>query len=155
MFAVATTHVRVAFVKRSASLLRSVEPSLPSLGVNLLSYWLDPLSRLGLDSDGMTRVISTLLTREGVAHKAMVGSFLIPDVGGLDPHYWIELPDGHCIDFRAREWLGDDCRIPHGVFIPKNEVKYVGDEMDATVHPIIFWLLSGTSLAMYPRPPGR
>lgn len=74
-----------------------------------------------LECDGLTRVLHTVLHREGIEHSCMVGSFTNTDRNkGAPLHFWIALPDGRFIDFRASMWLGDSPDIPHGVFDPAN-----------------------------------
>jgi hypothetical protein len=90
-----------------------------------IQAWLDPLDSLPVECDGMTRVITALLTSNGIEHKVMGGhltdvSSLRDKEAGLGPlkayvHWWVELPSGHMIDYRARMWMGDSAQ--HGVFI--------------------------------------
>ena len=47
------------------------------------------------------------------------------------PHFWIALPDGRYIDYRARMWLGEAEHIPHGIFNPQDySVAYTGEAME-------------------------
>lgn len=83
-----------------------------------------------LECDGLTRVLSYVLTINHVEHEVEVGT--IQDTvtaKGFKPHFWIDLPDGRRIDYRARMWLGENNRIPHGVFNPDeySDVRYDGD----------------------------
>lgn len=98
------------------------------------SRWLAALDALRLECDGMTRVISSLLQRDGVAHAAMVGRLDVDQVGSIALHHWIELPDGRRIDLRARMWLGNDARVPHGV-VPSGHsaARYCGQQ-----HHVLF-----------------
>ena len=115
-----------------------------------IGTWLEPLDRLPLECDGLTRVISTLLTRDGVAHQAMAGALLVPGVGDIGLHWWIDLVDGRRVDYRARMWLGGSEKVPHGVFTPGDEVQYSGQPVDAVLDPALFWILSNIHLAVYP-----
>lgn len=70
-----------------------------------------------VECDGMTYAISHLLDRAGINHRCMMGHVQEQTTGSaVSPHLWIELGDDWIIDFRLRMWLGDDDRIPHGVF---------------------------------------
>lgn len=83
--------------------------------------WLAPLDQLALECDGLTRVISALLTREGVRHQMHYGA-LETEKGRIGVHCWIRLSDGAICDFRARMWLGEDA--PHGIFFPDAIIRY-------------------------------
>ena len=86
-----------------------------------LADWLAPLDQLALECDGLTRVVSALLTRDGIEHQAHLGTLETPQ-GRIDLHCWVELPDGTVCDFRARMRLGEDA--PHGIFHPDNSICY-------------------------------
>lgn len=117
-----------------------------------LQQWLAPLERLPLECDGMTQVVSTLLAREGIAHRAVVGSLAVAGVGTIALHWWIELADGWLCDLRARCWLGDDARVPHGVFEPGTAALYTPRQTcDAVVSPVVFWVLAGAPLEAFGR----
>lgn len=95
-----------------------------------LDEWLAQFDRLPLECDGLTRCISTLMQREGIEHRVLVGSLAIPGVGTIPHHWWIALPDDRLCDFRARMWLGDDPSVPHGLFIPEAHHAYLtADEL--------------------------
>ncbi|SER38046.1 hypothetical protein [Giesbergeria anulus] len=85
-----------------------------------LADWLTPLDQLALECDGLTRVVSALLTREGIGHQAHQG--MLQTSQGRILHCWVELPDGAICDLRARMWLGDDA--PHGIFHPDESTHY-------------------------------
>lgn len=71
-----------------------------------------------VECDGFTRLAHTALLREGISHEVRVGSLSEngePD-NGIPLHYWIVLGDGRIVDYKARLWLGEDSRVPHGVF---------------------------------------
>ena len=101
----------------------------------------------------MTRVISALLEREGIDHQAFLGTLEVPDVGEIGLHAWIDL-DGdpqQRIDLRARMWLGDDPRVPHGVFEPTPAAVYKGRPFDASIESVVLEILCGKSLDDFPR----
>lgn len=93
---------------------------------------LEQYDRCTLECDGLTRVLSYLLTVDNVEHEVKFGKITDERTGNnFAPHFWIDLPDGRCIDYRARMWLGEHEHIPHGIFDPKDyEIKYSG-----TAHP--------------------
>lgn len=110
-----------------------------------------PLDGLRLECDGMTRVVSTLLARECVAHQGCVGRLEIDGVGSIGLHWWVELPDGSICDLRARMWLGDGPAVPHGAFKAGQGVRYlVGARRQVALPPEIFEVLAGQSLDSYP-----
>lgn len=115
-----------------------------------LEDWLLPLETLPLECDGMTRVVSALLEREGMDHRAFIGKLAVRDVGTIDWHAWIDVGDER-IDLRARMWLGDDPRVPHGVFEPTADALYEGQPFDADIDPVVLQILCGKSLEDFPR----
>ncbi|MBB3105256.1 hypothetical protein [Azomonas macrocytogenes] len=104
----------------------------------VLELALLPLDECKLECDGMTYIISHLLTHAGITHKRMVGYVddqLTRQV--IHPHCWIELPGGYVIDFRLRMWLGDCDQIPHGVFDPDGTgLLYHGQEQEQPSPPL-------------------
>ncbi|CCC86229.1 hypothetical protein PPM_p0079 (plasmid) [Paenibacillus polymyxa M1] len=79
----------------------------------------------------MTRVISFLLSLALIPHSVMVGDLTdIRTKGTIQPHLWINLPEGMIIDYRARMWLGDGEDIPNGIFDSTQwgQVRYKGRE---------------------------
>lgn len=121
-----------------------------------LVAWLSPVDNMPLECDGLSRVVSTLLHRAGIEHRVRVGSLGIEGVGRISIHWWVELPDGTLVDYRARMWLGTDPRVPHGVFAPELHHRYAPDPDSSPDAPItlsatLFQLLSGRPLASYPR----
>lgn len=109
--------------------------------------WLASLDALRVECDGMARVISTLLQRDGISHTPMAGRLAIEGVGQIVPHCWIELKDGRRIDLRARMWLGDDPRVPHGI-VPADAlgVQYEGKPFQVVGNPLVFWALTDTTM---------
>ena len=59
---------------------------------------INPYINLPLECDGLTRVISYILNKNGIEHKVMIG-----DIGTI--HLWIELDD-YIIDYKARSVAG-------------------------------------------------
>lgn len=127
-----------------------------------LQAWLDPLDEAAVECDGMSRIISALLTDSLIEHTVM-GGLLIdmhklndPSVGHEEgcacTHWWIELPTGHVIDYRARMWMGQEAQ--HGVFLPDNShFNYRAHEpvfFSDLGYPILS-LMSGLDLESYPQ----
>ena len=78
---------------------------------------LDQYDQLPLECDGLTRVLTTVLTNEGIAHACFMGSVVDSRTHkGSHLHFWIELPNGQTVDYRARMWMGETEGIPHGIF---------------------------------------
>lgn len=112
-----------------------------------LAALLAPYAALSeLECDGLTRVITTVLTVNGLPHTCYLGRVT---VGGrhVEPHYWIELGTGLRVDYRARMWLGDAPAVPHGVFQPQAypQAVYRGQPVTAsmTLPAGLFCLLTG------------
>lgn len=94
-----------------------------------------------LECDGLTRVLSYILSAEGIDHRTMMGCLQVQDREVLDFHCWIEV-DHQILDFRARMWLGVAQDIPHGLFdVSDYAVTYQGDEVDMSVSDSQFSLL--------------
>lgn len=114
-----------------------------------LANWLAPLDRLPLECDGMTRIISALLFREGIVRRACYGSMSLPKVGSIGLHYWIQFPNAVVCDFRARMWLGPEA--PHGLFQPESDTWYeVHGEIEQPLPPLVFMILAGVAIEDYP-----
>ncbi|MBK6593659.1 MAG: hypothetical protein IPG23_13455 [Burkholderiales bacterium] len=113
------------------------------------------LDGLALECDGLTRVISTLLQRDGITHQVCVGSLTIPNKGAIPLHWWIVLSDGRICDFRAHMWLDDDQRVPHGVFSPEAHHQYEAthdvDPNSVALPSAIFSILTGKQVGDFPR----
>lgn len=122
--------------------------------VESLQAWLSKVDAMPLECDGAARVVSALLTREQLAHEVSIGSLAVEGCGEVPLHWWVELPGGIIIDFRARMWLGEHPAVPHGVFIPNCRQQYAAasDRRDvASLSPLGFHVLAETSLDGYPR----
>lgn len=109
---------------------------------------------LQLECDGLTRVLSTLMQRDGIDHRVLVGELEVIGIGTIPYHWWIELPDGTLCDFRARMWLGDHEDVPHGVFLPSPSLKYRASKerepCSIGLIPTFFHALTGAPLAGCP-----
>lgn len=95
-----------------------------------------------LECDGLTRVLHTVLTRMNQPHTVMVGSIdMYPT--RFSPHFWIELPDGRIVDYRARMWLGK--KAPHGIFDKAQSlVVYEGEPIEwEPLSDALFNILTG------------
>lgn len=112
------------------------DESLP-FDVELLQAWLEPLADVAkVECDGMTRLVSHLLRKNGIQHLVAVG--VLADAKRInDPtvsheencavtHCWIELGFSFVVDFRARMWMGSEAQ--HGVFIPGGRFEYLTKE---------------------------
>jgi len=110
---------------------------------------LDQYDPCPLECDGLTRVIHTVLDREGIEHTCFIGQ--ITDTSqqkSFAPHFWIELPDHTIIDYRARMWLGDRPEIPHGIFNPSDYQNMIYEGNAADLEPLsqpLFNILIGKS----------
>lgn len=91
--------------------------------------FLDAFDACQLECDGLTRVLHTCLTHRDIPHWVYAGSVThLPTRQEMSPHYWITLPDGRFVDYRARMWLRCLPGVPHGTFVPANypDIKYTG-----------------------------
>lgn len=106
----------------------------------------DQYDRSNLECDGLTRVLHTVLSHEGIEHSCIVGSITnTKQEQYISLHFWIQLPDQQIIDYRARMWLGDNPEIPHGVFNPTDypDIVYSGKEIELdTLSPYLFDILT-------------
>jgi len=62
----------------------------------------------------------------------------------VDLHFWIDLPSGERIDYRAKMWLKGE-GIPHGIFYPQDfpDVIYTGEPIELDVlSPTLFEILT-------------
>ncbi|UZE94417.1 hypothetical protein [Alkalimarinus alittae] len=86
------------------------------------------LEDLDLDCDGVSDQASVILDEYGISHKRMAGTVTNQASGDVVvPHSWLELVTGEIVDFRLRKWLGDRDEVPHGIFVPQEQFKYLGE----------------------------
>lgn len=100
--------------------------------LDLLKQWDTP----GLECDGQTRVFSTVLHERGIAHTCMFGKLTYHGEDLPTVHFWIELPDGVRVDFRAQMWLGDHQDVPHGIFKKADYPNVVYTGMSVNLEPL-------------------
>lgn len=77
-----------------------------------------------LECDGTTRCLAALMVRHNQACSVACGQLDVHGLGYIAPHWWLELPDGRLFDVKARMWLDDDQRAPHGIFKPGPDFCY-------------------------------
>lgn len=105
------------------------------------------LDGLPLECDGLTRALSLLLMREGSKHVIHIGALQVEGVGRIGLHWWIVLPGGQICDARARMWLGEDPRVPHGVFEPRVGLQYDSRAVQSFDYsPVVFWIITEKSI---------
>lgn len=84
-----------------------------------LEQLLSPADQSPTECDGCSRLVSHLLTQQGIEHYPRAGK-LIAQSRTLPRHCWVELPDQGGtiwrIDYRLRCWLG--AGYPHGIVLP-------------------------------------
>lgn len=108
-----------------------------------IRQFLNPYVRSQTECDGMTQICHTVLVQHNIEHQPMVGT-LIRDGQEIYPHFWIDLPSGDRIDYRATMWLGSE-GVPHGVFNPQDfpDVAYEGDKIELKPLPdAVFQILT-------------
>lgn len=107
---------------------------------------LDQYDQCPIECDGLTRVLTTVLTQEGIEHACFVGSVVDTRTNkGSNLHLWIELADGRTVDYRAQMWMGENEDIPHGIFNKADypHVRYLGQEtIIAPLSPALFEALT-------------
>ncbi|RUS92944.1 hypothetical protein DSM107003_46910 [Trichormus variabilis SAG 1403-4b] len=62
----------------------------------------------------------------------------------IEPHFWIDLPNGERIDYRAKMWLIGE-NLPHGIFQPQDfpDVIYTGEPIELDILlPELFIMLT-------------
>ncbi|WP_392476869.1 hypothetical protein [Nostoc sp. C110] len=104
---------------------------------------LDPYDSSQTECDGMTRICHTILTNHSIEHQPMFG-VLTQHHQHIEPHFWIDLPSGERIDYRAKMWLKGD-GIPHRIFHPQDfpDVIYTGEPIELDVlSPTLFEILT-------------
>ena len=97
---------------------------------------LDPYDSSQTECDGMTRICHTILSQHHIEHQPMIGTLQF-DEQRIEPHLWIDLPSGNRIDYRARMWLNNSAKVPHGVFHPFDfpNVIYKGEPVELELLP--------------------
>ncbi|MFC6674375.1 hypothetical protein [Marinobacterium aestuariivivens] len=123
-----------------------------------LTLILDALNDAPLECDGMTYAISVVLTQAGIRHRCLLGYVRDKQTGNNCAPHWIQLADGWIVDFRLRMWLGDEDRIPHGVFHPSSwpDLNYEGsyrERMD-TINPLVLEVMTEGKLSHVKVPRG-
>ena len=122
------------------------------MDIERLDRWLKLLDDAPVECDGMARIASCVLSREGIEHTIEVGGLVVEGEGTIPLHYWIKLPDGVICDLRARMWLGEGEEVPHGAFIPKSTQKYLPKgTLDGATSPTVFLILAGKDMNDHPR----
>lgn len=93
-----------------------------------LQNLLDDLDAAKVECDAMSRLVVTRLAKQKIPYQVMLGQVEL-DGKVLAPHFWVEA-DGCVIDYRARQQLDGDQRVPHGV-VPAEAVQahYQGTEV--------------------------
>jgi hypothetical protein len=87
------------------------------------------LDKAPVECDGMCRLITTRLQKQGIPHQVMQGSISLGEES-MPLHFWVVV-DGLTIDYRARMWLGDKPEVPHGVFRSEDcPICYMGTPVD-------------------------
>ena len=111
------------------------------MNIRSIEEILEPFANAPVECDGMTRIIHSLLAIDKIKHHTYSG--YITYEGKSVYHWWID-KDGYRIDYRARMWLGNGIRIPHGIFRPIDYpyVEYNGVVIDIPVlNPAMFKIL--------------
>ncbi len=115
---------------------------------------LDPYDESPTECDGMVRLCSTILRKYGIIHQPMVG-VLSKGEQTISPHFWLDLPSGERIDYRARMWLGNSESVPHGIFVPSEypQVNYKGNSIKLEPLPQFLFeiLINGEFFPSAPR----
>lgn len=109
----------------------------------IIKQLLDPYDSSQTECDGMTRICHTVLTNHGIEHQPMIGAVTMKNQG-IEPHFWIDLPSGERIDYRAKMWLLGE-NIPHGIFYPQDfpNIIYTGEPIELGIlHPVFFEMLT-------------
>jgi hypothetical protein len=104
---------------------------------------IQPYEELPLDCDGMTRVITYVLTKEQISHSVFTGTIRVEGKGEFKPHFWIRLETGEIVDYRSRLWFKGDGNIPEGIFNEGGVVLYDGKKVVLDVTEVMFKILTG------------
>ena len=115
------------------------------ISTNKIEKTLLKYTKLPLECDGLTRVISYILSKNNIKHKVCIGNLSDNEENEII-HYWIELSNKKIIDYRAQMWLGEKKNIPNGIFDPEDykDVKYeCKKKIRLNVNDMIFQILTG------------
>ena len=86
-----------------------------------------PYEHLNLECDGMTRIISYILSQKQIKHKIYNG--VVYFEYHILRHWWIQLTNGYTVDYRLKMWFPDFEDVPNGIFkrqdFPDFEYKYI------------------------------
>lgn len=95
-----------------------------------------------LECDGATKILHYLLDSHNIPHYVFYGTLEV-NSKIMNPHFWIGLPDGRYVDFKARMWFGNDA--PNGIFYPKDTTAiYTGTPVEMKVSATLYKLLLHT-----------
>lgn len=103
----------------------------------------DRYDDLPLECDGLSRVLSKVLSRNRIEHRLMIGTVTF-NGKNFPVHFWIELPDGRVVDYRLRMWFGD--KAPHGVFRATESLQYEGEASAEVVSDLMFDILTSRQI---------
>ena len=104
---------------------------------------LETLDPLPVECDGVSRALSQYLMLKGIEHEMHFGDLEVEPYGRTPLHFWVVLADGSHCDIRARMWLGEDGRVPHGVFQPLAHQRYQSRGVERPpFSPLMFWILT-------------
>lgn len=85
------------------------------LAAKKLEKLLAPYIKDKLECDGQSKVISYILTKNGIYHKLYDGELVDKESGEGIYHQWIEIHDNLIIDYKAKMWFpNSDCW--YGIF---------------------------------------
>ena len=106
------------------------------------------LDSMRLECDGVSRSLSQYLMHKGIEHEIRFGCLEVEPYGRTPLHFWVVLADGSHCDIKARMWLGEDQRIPHGVFQPQGHQHYLRKGVERPPYsPVFFWILTETDIS--------
>mgnify|MGYP003539118390 CR=1 FL=1 len=93
-----------------------------------LKNLLDDLDAVQGTSDATSRLVVTRLAQKRIPYRVMMGQVEL-DGKVVSPHFWVEADD-YVIDYRARQRLGSDQRVPHGVVRRSSvQAQYKGQQV--------------------------